>query len=53
MALEQECFQRANSIQRHDCTYLQLGQILTQVLLFFFFVITLGLEMSDTKVYEP
>mmetsp|Transcript_52742 Transcript_52742/g.125577 ORF Transcript_52742/g.125577 Transcript_52742/m.125577 type:complete len:412 (-) Transcript_52742:377-1612(-) len=25
-----ECFQRANSIQRHDCTYLQIGQILTQ-----------------------
>ena len=25
-----ECFQRANAVQRHDCTYLQLGKILTQ-----------------------
>mmetsp|Transcript_2192 Transcript_2192/g.5096 ORF Transcript_2192/g.5096 Transcript_2192/m.5096 type:complete len:413 (-) Transcript_2192:142-1380(-) len=25
-----EAFQRANSIQRHDCTFMQLGQLLTQ-----------------------
>mmetsp|Transcript_7584 Transcript_7584/g.14903 ORF Transcript_7584/g.14903 Transcript_7584/m.14903 type:complete len:419 (+) Transcript_7584:263-1519(+) len=26
----QEAFMRANSVQRHDCTFLQLGQIFTQ-----------------------